>query len=109
MVAMAGRLAWGMLGLCCLVAGARADEGADAFMDRPLAASVHLLQGFDCNIVASPGADGTVLVDTCVAESAAPLLAALERLSNAPLRFVVDTHAHADHTGGNAFFRSSHP
>ena len=42
-----------------------------------------------------------LVVDTGVAESRDQVLAAIRRLSDKPIRWIVNTHAHADHTGGN--------
>lgn len=95
--------------LCCLVMGARAAEPDPGFKDVAIAGSVHLLQGFECNIVASVGDDGIVMVDTCAAKTAPQLLAAVQRLSTKPIRFVIDTHAHGDHANGNAFFQKFAP
>jgi glyoxylase-like metal-dependent hydrolase (beta-lactamase superfamily II) len=82
---------------------ARAAEPPDpGFTAVPIAQSVSVLQGFECNIAASAGEDGIVLVDTCGAKVADRLLAVAQRLSAKPLRFVINTHAHGDHTGGNA-------
>jgi glyoxylase-like metal-dependent hydrolase (beta-lactamase superfamily II) len=87
----------------------RGTEPAAEFTVSPLAGSVSVLQGFDNNIVVSVGDDGIVMVDTGVAEAAKPLLAALRRLSGKPIRFVIDTHAHSDHSGGNPFFQKLAP
>jgi len=51
------------------------------------------------------GSNGVVVVDTF--EEAAPardLLAEIRKITNLPIRFVVNTHYHLDHTGGNAVF-----
>ena len=95
--------------LSCLAAAADAAETDSGFVAVPLAGSVSLLQGHECNIAASAGEDGIVVVDTCGAGVADRLLASVRRLSNTPIRFVIDTHAHADHTGGNAVFRELAP
>ena len=99
--------------LCVLLlfcgAAARAAEADPGFTVAPIAGSVSVLQGYECNIVASAGDDGIVLVDTCDVRVADKLLAAVKRLSNKPLRFVVNTHVHADHTGGNAVFQKLAP
>jgi glyoxylase-like metal-dependent hydrolase (beta-lactamase superfamily II) len=88
---------------------AAADTAAPGFTALAVADSVSVLQGYECNIAASAGEDGVVLVDTCGAKVADKLLAAVKRLSARPLRFVINTHAHGDHTGGDAAFQKFAP
>ena len=45
--------------------------------------------------------DGVLVVDTGDGQARADVLAAIRRLSDRPIRWIVNTHAHADHTGGN--------
>ena len=56
------------------------------------------------NIGVSIGADGIVIVDTMFAPLAPKVLAALKTLSDKPLKFVINTHVHGDHTNGNPIF-----
>ena len=56
------------------------------------------------NIGVCVGADGIVLVDDQFAPLAPKILAALKTLSDQPVRFVINTHVHGDHTGGNVVF-----
>jgi cyclase len=95
--------------LLCLASVARAAEPDPGFIATPVAGSVTVLQGYECNIVVSAGEDGMVMVDTCVAKFADKLLAALKKLSAQPLRFVINTHVHGDHTGANAYFQKLAP
>jgi len=67
----------------------------------PVAPGLYLLQGAGGNMAASVGDDGIVLVDDQFAPLAPKIVAALGRLSPKPLRFVINTHWHGDHTGGN--------
>ena len=93
-----------------LVAGSAGTAEPDpAFISTPIAGSVSVLQGYECNIVASAGADGIVMVDTCGAKVADKLFASVKALSAQPLRFVINTHVHGDHTGGNAYFQKLAP
>jgi glyoxylase-like metal-dependent hydrolase (beta-lactamase superfamily II) len=63
--------------------------------------NVHVLVGAGANIAVQTGDDGVLVVDTGVAETRDQVLAAIRRLSDKPIRWIVNTHAHADHTGGN--------
>jgi cyclase len=72
---------------------------------RPLAKNVYFLHGSGGNTVALLGPDGTLLVDTEFGPVAPKLKAALGGLGAGPTRYVISTHFHSDHTGGNPFFR----
>jgi len=50
------------------------------------------------------GPDGVLLVDTQNRQVADKTLAAIRSFTNAPIRVLVNTHIHGDHTGANAFF-----
>jgi glyoxylase-like metal-dependent hydrolase (beta-lactamase superfamily II) len=50
------------------------------------------------------GPDGILMVDAQYGELADKVLTAIRRVSSAPIRFLVNTHIHRDHTGGNAKF-----
>jgi cyclase len=95
--------------LCFWVAVAGAAEPKPPFTVTPLAGSVSVLQGFEYNMVVSVGDDGIVMVDALTEKTAVRLQAALANLSAKPLRFVINTHVHGDHTGGNAFFQKLAP
>ena len=75
-----------------------------------VAEGIFLLTGAGGNIAASAGPDGLLLVDDQFAPLASRIQAALESLpgggplSARPLRYVINTHHHGDHTGGNAHF-----
>ena len=68
--------------------------------------SVYILQGAGGNIAASIGDDGILIVDTEYAPLADKIVAALKTVpgGDKPIRFVIDTHYHGDHTDGNAAF-----
>ncbi len=75
-----------------------------------VAGSVYMLQATDAgNIGASVGDDGIVIVDDQYALLADKIQSALKGITDKPVRFVINTHYHGDHTGGNAFFQKSAP
>ena len=63
--------------------------------------SVYMLTGAGGNIGLSIGEDGVVVIDDQFAPLAAKIQAAIRALSTKPVRFVLNTHWHFDHTGGN--------
>jgi len=71
--------------------------------------SVYMLEGAGGNIGASIGEDGIVIVDDQYAPLAEKIRAALKGITDKPLRFVINTHYHGDHTGGNALFQKDAP
>jgi len=74
-----------------------------------VAGSVYMLQGAGGNIGASVGEDGIVVVDDQYAPLAEKIQAALKGVTDKPIRFIINTHYHFDHTGGNAFFQKQAP
>ena len=74
-----------------------------------VAGSVYMLQGAGGNIAASVGEDGIVIVDDQYAPLAEKIQAALKGITDKPVRFVINTHYHGDHTGGNSFFQEKAP
>jgi cyclase len=72
-----------------------------------IAGDVYMLEASDAgNIAALVGEDGIVLVDDEYAPLAAKIAAALKGIgiTDKPVRFIINTHYHYDHTGGNAAF-----
>src|SRR4029077_5102976 len=71
--------------------------------------NISMLEGAGGNIAASVGEDGIVIVDDQYAPLAEKIQAALKSLgiTDKPVRFVINTHYHGDHTGGNAPFANS--
>jgi glyoxylase-like metal-dependent hydrolase (beta-lactamase superfamily II) len=63
--------------------------------------NVHLLVGAGGNIAVQTGDDGVLVVDTGLAAHADRVLAAIRKLSDKPIRYIINTHVHPDHTGGN--------
>lgn len=71
-----------------------------------VAGNVYMLTGAGGNIAAVVGPDGIVIVDDQYAPMADKIRAALKGVSDQPVRFVINTHFHDDHAGGNAAFSS---
>ena len=66
-----------------------------------VAGSVYYLQGAGGNIGLSIGEDGVVMIDDQYAPLTDKILAAIRQLNEGEIRFVINTHVHGDHTGGN--------
>jgi cyclase len=60
---------------------------------------------YGSNIAVLVGKDGLLLVDAQGSTDAQSAIAALKTISDKPVRYVVNTHCHSDHTGGNAQFQ----
>src|SRR5947209_3929740 len=71
--------------------------------------NIYMLEGAGGNIAASIGEDGIVIVDDQFAPLAEKIQASLKSLgiTDKPVRFVINTHYHGDHTGGNAPFSTA--
>ena len=68
---------------------------------QPVRPGINVVVGAGGNVVAWSGAEGVVLIDSGLAAQSNELFDAIARVAAGPLRFVVNTHGHADHTGGN--------
>jgi glyoxylase-like metal-dependent hydrolase (beta-lactamase superfamily II) len=80
----------------------RALFNAAPIQTQKLADNITMLSGPGGSVVAINGPDGKVVVDTFVAPAWPRLKKALEGLGNAPVKYVIDTHWHFDHTDNNA-------
>ncbi|MFQ5510477.1 MAG: MBL fold metallo-hydrolase [Candidatus Krumholzibacteriia bacterium] len=69
-----------------------------------VAGNVYMLEGSGGNIGVSVGADGILIVDDQFARLAEKIRAALRDISEGKLEFLLNTHWHGDHTGGNEVF-----
>jgi cyclase len=63
--------------------------------------NVHVLVGGGANIAVQVGDDGVLVVDTGIAATSEKVIAAIRRLSDGPIRWIVNTNGDPDHTGGN--------
>ena len=69
-----------------------------------VAGNVYMLEGAGGNIGVSVGADGILIVDDQFAPLAEKIRSSLQTLNPGKLRFILNTHFHGDHTGGNVAF-----
>lgn len=67
-----------------------------------LAPNFYVLNGQGGAIGVLTGADGVLMVDSQFAPLTDKIVAAIKQVSNEPIRFLINTHVHPDHTGGNA-------
>jgi cyclase len=72
-----------------------------------VANGVYMLQGAGGNIGVSIGDDGVLVIDDEFAPLAPKIQAAIKGISDKPIRWVLNTHWHGDHTGANAEFAKS--
>jgi cyclase len=100
--------AWCLLSLC---AGARPAEKMDLpdwartpVEDRDLGSGVHMLESFGGNIGVLAGDEGVLLIDAEWPQLHDKVLAAVTRISTRPVRYLINTHWHWDHVGGDGLF-----
>lgn len=67
--------------------------------------NIYMLVGAGGNITVQIGEDGVLLVDTQYAPLSSKIVAAIRELTDQPIRYIIDTHHHGDHVGGNGNLR----
>ncbi|MBT8039141.1 MAG: MBL fold metallo-hydrolase [Xanthomonadales bacterium] len=93
-----------LLGLTLLafaVQPAGAKDAAVQYVPTALSDTVTMLKGQGGNIAVSSGQDGVFIIDDQYSHLADQLMAAIGKVSDEPIRFVINTHYHHDHVGGN--------
>jgi cyclase len=95
--------------LCGMAAAQDQDFSKVQMKVTKVSGNVYMLEGAGGNIGASVGEDGIVIVDDQYAPMADKIKAALRGITDKPVRFVINTHYHGDHTGGNAIFQQTVP
>ena len=103
------KLLWCLIVLAFLAAAQGQDFSKVQIKVTKVAGSVYMLEGAGGNIGVSVGEDGIVIVDDQYAPLAERIQAALRQITDKPVRFVINTHWHFDHTGGNAYFQKQGP
>src|SRR6266851_2881267 len=66
--------------------------------------NIYMLEGQGGNITVAVGKDGIIMVDGQYAPLHDKIKAAIEAISNKPIKYLINTHFHGDHTGGNELF-----
>ena len=80
---------------------AHAQQGPGALRILKVRGNVSVIQGAGGNITVLTFPEGVTLVDSGTAEMADQVLAAIRTLSTQPIRYIINTHVHSDHVGGN--------
>ena len=86
-------------------AGAQQDFSAVEIHTLHVRDNIYMLVGSGGNITVQIGDDGVLIVDTQYAPLAERISAAIAELSDKPIRYIIDTHYHPDHIGGNENLR----
>lgn len=95
-----------MVGLPALLARAQEDFSGVEITTTKIAEGLHLLVGRGGNVAVVTGEDGVLLVDDQFAPLEKKIRDAVAAIDKRPIRFIVNTHWHWDHTGGNKGFAS---
>jgi glyoxylase-like metal-dependent hydrolase (beta-lactamase superfamily II) len=66
--------------------------------------NTYMLEGAGGNVTVAVGINGVIIVDSQFAPMHDKLKAAISAITNQPVKYLIDTHYHGDHTGGNATF-----
>ena len=86
---------------------AHAQEAANPFTSEEVSPGIHVIYGagekfVGGNVSVMVGEEHVVLIDDAMVPTAPALISAVEAIADRPIDFVINTHYHGDHTGGNA-------
>jgi cyclase len=99
---LAAALAGCLLAPAAALAQGQQDFSKVVIKTTQLANNFYTLEGQGGTIGVLAGRDGVFMVDDEFAPLTDKIVAAIKQISNEPIKFVVNTHVHGDHTGGNA-------
>jgi cyclase len=88
--------------MCAATAFAQRDFSNVEIKVIPVAKNIYMLEGAGGNVGVSIGEDGNLIVDDQYAPLAPKIEAAVQKLNPGKIKYVLNTHHHGDHTGGNA-------
>jgi cyclase len=95
-------LAAGAAFLAAATLAAQQDFSKVEIKTTKLAANLYMLEGQGGAIGVLAGADGMLMVDSQFAPLTERIVAAIKAIDPGPIRYLINTHVHGDHTGGNA-------
>jgi len=98
--------------LTCALSFADADADKELFRISKLTEILYRIEyapPYNFVHLASVGEDGILLIDSGMGETAPALLDELKKLGNGHITYIINTHAHADHIGGNPVFAKEAP
>ena len=87
---------------CNAMAQGGSGESSPEFAVLPVQDDVYMLVGPGGNVTLQVGEEGVLVVDTMGTATGEALLAAIQEVTDKPITFVINTHSHPDHVGGNA-------
>ena len=93
---------------CLLLAfSAHAEDAANPFTSKEVSPGIHVIYGagekfVGGNVSVMVGDEHVVLIDDAMVPTAPSLIDAVAKIAGRPIDFVINTHYHGDHTGGNA-------
>lgn len=90
--------------MCAAPAMAQRDFSQVEIKTTEVAEGIYMLEGAGGNIGLSVGEDGAFVIDDQFAPLSEKILAAIAEVTDKPVEFVLNTHHHGDHTGGNEAF-----
>jgi glyoxylase-like metal-dependent hydrolase (beta-lactamase superfamily II) len=83
------------------VAAQARPSGSDAVETLQIRPNIYVIAGAGGNVVAHVGEEGVILVDTGSAAMADQVVAAVRKITSAPIRLIINTSADPDHIGAN--------
>jgi len=97
----ARNLALGVLAATAAAGALAQTPAADELATWHVRDGIYMIVGAGGNTTIQVGDDGVLVVDTKLATASAELLAVIKRISDGPIRYVINTHWHPDHVGSN--------
>src|SRR5215471_10905436 len=100
------RILAALAALACLSAAVLAQTSGD-LVTLKVQGNIYLIWGAGGNIAVQTGDQGVLVVDTGLVAMSDKVIAAIRKLSDKPIQYIVNTHVHPDHTGGNDAIRKA--